>query len=203
MENAAEALKMAAAVLIFVLALSIAINSFSEARIASQKILDSRDREYDYSYVKNNGGTERLVGAESIVPTIYKAYKENYKIVFDGVFRDGIYKKKNENGEFTPIHSIDLQKEVLGNDTQKEQFIMSLLYGKKYKEFATLKPIFEKNLKIVLNEDGLYDKINDIGKLKESIGIYYLEEDGAQEEDNSNVPDINKTEKRVITYSKP
>ena len=49
MENAAEALQMAAAVLIFVLALSLSINAFGEARVASQTILEYSDREYDYS----------------------------------------------------------------------------------------------------------------------------------------------------------
>lgn len=82
MENAAEALKMAAAFLIFVVALSISINAFGEARRTSQTILDNRDREYDYTYVEDNGTTERIIGAETIVPSIYKAYKENYKIVF-------------------------------------------------------------------------------------------------------------------------
>ena len=51
MENAADALQMAAAVLIFVLALTIAINSFSQARQTAQLILDYNDREYDYTYV--------------------------------------------------------------------------------------------------------------------------------------------------------
>ena len=80
MENAADALKMAAAVLIFVMALSISINAFSEVRQTSQTILDYKDREYDYTYVDDNGGTTtRIVSAETIVPSIYKAYKENYK----------------------------------------------------------------------------------------------------------------------------
>lgn len=97
MENAAEALKMAAFVLIFVLALSISINAFGEVRRTSQIILNYKDREYDYEYVKG-GGTERKVSAETIVPSIYKAYKENYKIVFKTTKisqTKGLYQKKN------------------------------------------------------------------------------------------------------------
>ena len=83
MENVTEALQMAFGVLVFVVALSISINAFGEARQTSQIILDARDREYDYSWVEdNNGSTERIVLAETIIPSIYKAYKENYKIVF-------------------------------------------------------------------------------------------------------------------------
>ena len=52
-----------------------------------------------------------------------------------------------------------------------------------------------------LNDEGLYDKI--VGrKLKENIGIYYQEEAGVvEDEEDSSVPDANKTTKRVITYT--
>ena len=202
MENAADALKMAAAVLIFVMAISITINSFTETRVAATTILNNKDKEYDYSYVEDNGTTERLVSLESIIPTIYKAYKENYKIVFkENLFSDGVYKKINsETGTEDNVYSIDLQKEVLGNDTQKEQFIMAILYGSKYDQYETVKNTFKKNLKISLNSAGIYDKING-KKLKESIGIYYQEEAGEQDNTNPAVPDASKTEKRVITYS--
>ena len=204
MENAADALKMAAAVLIFVMAISITINSFTETRVVATTILNNKDKEYDYSYVEDNGTTERLVSLESIIPTIYKAYKENYKIVFkENLFSDGVYKKINsETGTEDNVYSIDLQKEVLGNDTQKEQFIMAILYGSKYDQYETVKNTFKKNLKISLNSAGIYDKING-KKLKESIGIYYQEEAGEQDNTNTTVPDANKTEKRVITYSVP
>ena len=223
MENAADALHMAASVLIFVLALTISINAFTEARITSRTILDYNDREYEYTYVENNGTTERIVGLESVVPSIYKAYKENYKIVFDDdgdtqtvdaselLGDDGIYRRKNESGDYIGIYSIDLQNEVLGNDTQKEQFIMAILYGRRYNDFNTVKSNFEDNLNIYLNETGIYDKIVSNGTgLKESLGVYYQEETpgddytgGTPEDDGSSVPDANKTIKRVITYSKP
>lgn len=220
MENAAEALHMAAAVLIFVLALTISINAFSEARMTSQTLLDYNDREYEYTYVEDNGTTKRIVGLESIVPSIYKAYKENYKIVFDDdgntevvdasnlLGDDGIYRIK-ESGHDVAVYSIDLQNEVLGSDTQKEQFIMSILYGNRYADFGTVRQNFIDNLGIYLNETGIYDKIISNGTgLYESLGIYYQEEtpsqysDGSSDDENvSSVPDANKTIKRVVTYS--
>ena len=221
MENATDALHMAAAVLVFVLALTISINAFTEARITATTILDRQDREYEYTYVEDNGTTERIVGLESIVPSIYKAYKENYKIVFrdshdsDGapilLGNDGIYRKKDDSGDFVGIYAIDLQNEVLGNDTQKEQFIMAILYGNRYENFDTIQQTFIDNLGIYLNETGIYDKIISNGTgLKESLGVYYQEETpsddytgGTPEDDGSSVPDANKTIKRVITYSKP
>ena len=95
MENAVDALKMAGAVLIFVIALSISIVSFGQVRQASDVILNYKDRETVYidgDYYYEATGTERTVGLETIIPSIYRAYNEQYKIVFQ--FADGrpIYK---------------------------------------------------------------------------------------------------------------
>lgn len=204
MENAADALKIAASVLIFVVALSISINAFGEARMTATTILNYQDNEYDYTYVEENKdasgnvSTERIVGVEAVIPSIYKAYRENYKIVFKGL-DGGVYTKDDETGRAQEINTIDLQNEVLGTESQKEQFVNAILYGRKYSEFNTVKTTFENNLRIHLNDEGIYDKI--VGrKIKENIGIYYQEEAGL-EEDDSSVPDANKTTKRVITYT--
>lgn len=199
MENATDALKMAAAVLIFVLALSISINAFGEARRASQVILDYRDREYDYTYI-TSGTTQRQVGLETIIPSIYKAYKENYKIIFDMQNindKNGLYSKKNENGNYDKINYIDLEKEVLGSDKQKEEFIKAIIYGKdsipdEYKkEFS--------DLGINLKDDGIYARIKGKNKkVTEKLGVYYQED---MQTGGSNTPDANKTKKRVITYT--
>lgn len=225
MENAADALQMAAAVLIFVVALTISINAFSQARSVSSEVLSYNDREYEYTYVEENLNpdgtttTKRIVFLESIVPSIYKAYKENYKIVFDDdgntstisasniLGNDGIYRVKDDAGNDVAVYTIDLQNEVLGNDTQKEQFLMAILYGKDYEEFNTVRTNFVDNLGIYLNEEGIYDKIISNGTaLKESLGTYYQEEapiGGVTDTDIDSVPDANKTLKRVITYSIP
>lgn len=197
MENATDALKMAAAVLIFVLALSISINAFGEARRTSQVILDYRDREYDYTYI-TSGTTQRQVGLETIIPSIYKAYKENYKIIFDMKEindKNGLYSKKNENGNYDEINYIDLEKEVLGSDKQKEEFIKAIIYGKKNIS-AEYKKEFS-DLGINLKDEGIYDRIKG-KKVTEKLGVYYQED---MQTGGSNTPDANKTKKRVITYT--
>ena len=213
MENAAEALKMAAAVLIFVVALTVAINSFGQARQTAQLILDYTDREYDYTYVEENKDsngdvmTERIVGLESIIPTIYKAYRENFKIVFDGcealLEDEGLFSEKNEDtGKMEKVYKIDLENETIGTDTLKEQFLMAILYGNKIDDFQTIKDTFKKT-GIELNSKGLCDKIN-TSKFKEEIGIYYQEQagiDNTNTTDTEEVPESNLTEKRVITYT--
>ena len=137
MENAADALQMAAAVLIFVLALTIAINSFGQAREVAQVVLDYNDREYESTYVENNGSTKRIVGLESIIPSIFKAYRENYRIVFENMPSDFyLYEMKNEDGDFEKITEIDMETGTrLGTDEQKLKFIMALLYGEKIEDY--------------------------------------------------------------------
>ena len=138
MENAAEALKMAAAVLIFVLALSICIASFSQARVASQTLLERTDKDYYTSFMTSDS-TERIVGLETIIPTIYKAYYENYKVVFrdsensddaQNHLPNGLYKQNNGNGNMEPVYEIDLEGQTMG--TRIELFIAAILYGKSY-----------------------------------------------------------------------
>lgn len=203
MENAADALKMAAAVLIFVLALSISINSFSEVRQTSQTILNYRDREYETTYVEDNGSTERLVGAETIIPSIYKIYQENYKIIFNINSIGYLYKKKitegEKKGQDKKINYIDLQKEVLGNESQKQRFIQAILYG--VNSFEGKSDVVKefKNLGIEFNNpNGIFEIIKN-KKYKESLGVYYQEE--VDSDSASNISENNKTKKRVITYS--
>lgn len=216
MENAVDALHMAASVLIFVLALSISINAFGQARQTADMLVSYNDREYSYTYVEENTDkegnvlTERLVGLDSIIPSIYKAYRENYKIVFknsEGVLNEGLYKKrKNETGEYEPVFQIDLENETLAGDEQKLEFLMAIIYGKKIDNFGPVSDRVRNNSGITLNKEGLYDKINN-EKFKEDIGIYYQEEAGVVDDDSdietsgSDVPEANKTEKRVITYT--
>lgn len=202
MENAIQALKMAAAVMIFVLSLTITITSFGEARKTLQTIISSQDREFnsrEEDYVSNatdasgNIITQRTIRAETIVPTIYKAYKENYKIVFKGLSKP-LYEKAstNSSGDRVKIYAIDLEKDVIGINKEKEEFIMALLYGSKYPQLIDK---FKKTGIFLYNED-FYDTIK--GKsFIESLGVYYQDElQGA-----SDVPDANRIKKRVITYT--
>ncbi len=189
MENAADALKMAAWVLIFVVALSIIINAFGIARQTTDILISYNDNEYYTDYVEQ-GNTERKVGYETIIPAIYRAYKENYKIIFLNNDGTPMYFYENKNTK-EQINYIDLEKQNVGNDTAKEEFIKYIVTGK---EINNSQYKFENSYDIKNN--GLYNQIK--GKqFTESLGVYYQEEiDGNQ----SNTPDANKTKKRVITY---
>lgn len=141
MENASEALKMAFGFVMFVLALTLSISSFSQATKAVDTIITLRDREEDYTYVEpitDSSGkiiTERIVGIETVIPTMYKAYKENFRIVFYKA--DGsefqLYWETDSFGNQTgkKVNYIDLTKEILPNATEAIEHLDILLNKRK------------------------------------------------------------------------
>lgn len=91
MENAVEGLKLAFAVLLLTMALSLTIAFFSKARTTAEMVLHSSDKTayYDYSMysVPQDTSGNRIVGYETIIPTLYKYDKERYKVTF----KEGTY----------------------------------------------------------------------------------------------------------------
>ena len=200
MENAAEALKMAAAVLMFVMALSVAIVSYGEVRRTADEILDIRDRETEYidgNFYYETTGTERTVGLETIIPTIYRVYYENYRIVFtgSGIEDTPIYTNISNNSNEERF-ALDLSYEtkiINGNDMQKIRILLNaIFYGEKTIEFDTL---YKRRVSLPTKSlyERLQEKISDGYKIKEYLGVYY-------QNDGPNVPEANKIEKRIITY---
>lgn len=205
MENASEALFMAFAVLVFVVALSIGISSFSLARQTTQAIVDRTDRDFDYKYISSTLNSEgkameiRTVGVETIVPALYRAYKENYIVRFykeeNGTTNPlNIYKRK-VNGEMVETNEINLEKESIANQEKATLFIDKVLYGG-LKNVTSFNNNFE-NLQV----NGFYDIIKKT-KFKEELGVYYIEDvnNGETNSNDDEISEVNKTEKRVITY---
>ena len=215
MENAAEALRMAGGVLIFVLALTISINAFSQSRQGIDNLVLYSDREFLSTYVEQNEGTKRIVGTESIVPTIYRAYKENIKINF--IFSNNqesdtsiapLYTVSSYGSdENEKIFSIDLSTQTNGSEKQKEFFLYNILFGTGIKGNGKLytDDEYDDNMKsfktIIFNPDGLYKRLTNgdlRGTYEESLGVYFLNQgDGTTDKSTTN-----KTEKKVITYQK-
>ena len=140
-ENVADALKMAGSVLLFVLGLSISILALTQARESIDIVLSYSDREAltiendpRYYYISNENDTSRYVGKETIIPAIYRAYKENYKIVFEFPDNYFLFQQllKDQNGEMVQcdINTIDLSKQVIANDLASRQFLYGIIYGK-------------------------------------------------------------------------
>ena len=229
MENVADALKMAGSVLLFVMALSVAILAFTQAREGIDMILKYSDREYytvkndsRYYYLssglKNSDNTqryERYVGKETIIPNIYRAYKENFKIIFNFPnSTDYLYKDTTKLAPNDTFTKIDLEQEGLGigSDLDSRAFLYFIIFGTDGLNYnSEYKDIYDKKFKNLelLKTGGLYQYITDnveLGnyKIKEELGTYYMEDipkDTTDTEGASSLENVNKNEKRVITYS--
>ncbi|MCI8443912.1 MAG: hypothetical protein HFJ37_01840 [Clostridia bacterium] len=211
-ENIADALKMAGSVLLFVIGLSICIFTYSQAREAMDIVLSYSDREFlsiegdkRYYYLANENDTNRYVGKETILPAIYRAYKENFKIVFEFpddyyLFEQEVKSQTSNTMETKKITTIDLQKQSLANDLASRQFLDGILYGKY--DYEEGKGIFDykAKFKITPNSISLYDYLTSkqaTYNIKESLGTYYVDDVGG----TTQVNEVEKTEKRVITYT--
>lgn len=115
MENAVDALKMAFAVIVFVMALSISINMFSNARETADVVLHSSDITEYMQYQEAAQGTEsRIVGLETVIPTLYKYYKENYTVIF-----------KDANGDYMCIYTTKMRNTSLWSSDYTNKYYKS------------------------------------------------------------------------------
>ena len=226
MENATKALEIGFGVLIFVVALSLSISTFSNATRAITNIMTNEDKTQSYVYVTEANGVDennsRIVGDETIVPAMYKAYKENYKILFldqngnpitlyyktrnssketeivDGESVTVLPREKDDYGEEIEINFVDLEEEVLGGVEDAIQHLDFILYGNNYQKDD--KKYYTKYKRQIYYPDGLYDFLVD-KKFIEILGEYYQEDaEAGTEIPETQVAEINKTKKRIITY---
>lgn len=84
MDDAVQALTMAFAVIVFVMALTVSMMLIGQARDASDTLTQYSDLTafYDNIQLLDNGEgvteTERIVGLDTVIPTLYRYYKENF-----------------------------------------------------------------------------------------------------------------------------
>lgn len=84
MENATHALIMAFSVMVLVIALTVSIVAFNSAKQTADIIVYTKDETnyYQYEGIRGKQAENRIVGLETVIPTLYKYYKENYTVVF-------------------------------------------------------------------------------------------------------------------------
>ena len=192
MENAADALKIAFAVMVFVLALSLSISCLSEANSAVQAVAFMRDRETNYTYVTPSSKLTRIVGVETVVTSMYKADGTDLVLYYRTDNNGNRIKKDNVD---IPVTYIDLKDENYANAEEAITHLNFLLGNYRsyksndyYTKHSNLKK-YEKQL----NDDyyshgGLYNFF--AGKtFIENLGEYYQGTDST------------KIKKRVITYT--
>lgn len=165
MENAVDALKLAFAVLVFVIALTLTFSIVGQARVTSDIILALNDKTNYYEYVEENEvnaknkGKDRIVGFDTILPTIYRYAKEQYAVTI--LDTDG-----------TPIVRYDLYTEGFmsgWDETLKRQ--QRTGNDSEYEEIQKRIEIVDDYIRSELNKNATDKPIWD-SLVKESSGIY-------------------------------
>ena len=194
MENASDALIMAADILIFIVALTLCISSFSNVRQGVDNIINrpetikmAKDSEGYINYIQSDKSkATRVVGAETIIPTLYRAIKENFVVYIK-------FNSETEN-KIKGIPNIKSTKatkrfEITKDDGSKDTLIKQddIIY--KFK--AGNNPSEKNNYAInMLCRNGLYDKLKAC-KFNEYLGEFQYDTTTNEE---------NRTTYRIITY---
>lgn len=150
MENAVDALKIAAAILVFIIAISSSFSLFGTAKHTADSIINMRDKqayldaaeeEYggilytstetvaDERAIGVNKYGDRIVSVEDVVSTIYRYYKEKYGVTI--LKQDGTVLARydsNTDAVMSQWYNIVDAKDESGNliaraDEQKENFV--------------------------------------------------------------------------------
>jgi len=191
MENAADALIMAGQVLIFIVALSVCISSFTTVREEVNRIIDEPETinlakgsngYINYIQARDNNAT-RVVGIETIISSMYRAIKENYVIYIK------LSNPNDYNITITGIDTItatkDITKKINNTDTtyiSRGDTLMKITIGEDTNQ----------DVNSILKAAGgnFYDTLSD-KNFYEFLGEY---------QDNNNVTTENKQTYRIITY---
>lgn len=220
MENLTDALKIVLAVFAFVLALSVAISMFSQLNETSKIVLKSSDITNYYEYkIATNEEQSRIIGLETIIPTLYKYYKENYTILFlkadgtpltlyksqtniKGWAKEGIIGKYYSNkSDKNGVCSFDVEEETLryepwtGSTTDFKNNLDAFLYGGVFKYPSG---VTDSEGKDGYYYEGFIKKYKN-KRFKEMLGEYYYNLE--TEEDLKVENELTKgKKKRVIIY---
>lgn len=183
MENASDALIMAGQVLIFIIALTVCISSFTTVRTQINKIVGqtdeirlAKDGETYLNYMESDKEKAiRIVGSDTLVSSMTRSIKENYVV----------YVKLNGDQDLGGIDTIKAAADLVINGktlvTKKDDTLIKVKAG------ANSNQSINKIL-----EDKLFDIIKD-KTFYEYLGEY-------QEYSSSGVSTENKEVRRIITY---
>lgn len=188
-DNLSDALYMAGAILIFVIALTVSMSSFTEMRTQIDEIIEADSKlelvTDEQGYINYMSGKDelnedldvRVVGPETVVSSMYRVAKENYIVYI---------KMDNIPSEIDTItlsqKGLDAQKYKGTDIIEKNDEIIEITINGQ-----------NSNIDVLLEDKGLYKAlIKDNGKkFKEYLGVY---------QESSGADEANKTTYRVVTY---
>ena len=224
MENAVDALKIALGVFVFTMALSLTMYMFTMAGETSDIVLQSSDVTKLMEYIEINDmiGEDRVVGLETIIPTLYKYYKENYTVIFlesngtplelyetqtnPDLWSPGYTNKYYDNNQDLKVCSFDVDEET----RRREPWTGNTNYYKQNLDMFLSGGTFEAPSGNGMNYDYSSGQVNGWGnssfieefkdkQFRESLGEYtYNDVSSATGTETTNVKE---RKKRVIIYT--
>ncbi|MCF0124323.1 MAG: hypothetical protein HUJ68_00935 [Clostridia bacterium] len=219
MENATDALVMAGSVLLFIIGLTVAVLSFSNVREAIDARLNYADREYitikedpRYYYVASTNNPTRNVGLDTVIPSLYRAFKESYTVVFNFQnFNNGRYYlyeytdgKQYSLIDFSDNNSINIDDDDKGNHKitiapeDVNEFINGIIYGVSTSNLENFKDKFN----VTPNTQPLIEILSGENiEIEEKLGVYNSHDIGSETSIlNEDTRKAQETKIRVITY---
>ena len=217
MEDAVDALKMGFAVLVFTIALSLTIYMFSQIKTTADSVLHSSDITEFMEYEKVTANSEdRIVGLETIIPTLYKYRKENYTVIFrnaDGSYMPlyetqtdtnnwsaGYINKYFSGNKSKSICSFDIDEETkrhepwTGDPDKTKEMLDCFIEGKEYK-------YTDSRGEQTIQFKGLYQYANEKFKFKENLGEYIYNVENGETDESLYTGLLKNKKKRVIIYT--
>ena len=206
MDNAIDALKIAFAVLIFVIALSVTMNAFSQAKTVSDYVFYMADKTNFYEYISENRNADyRVVSGETIIPTLYRYYKENFNVIIKDAndkvlvefnLEDEIkaYNKDYKSAPWLGNANIDTKLRVDVEVSGKEKTIngvewkpkvaggiLAYVKGKKFEETFREYRYSGKEITVVKDEKTGKEKIDYVDNVNEDTNEYMQVYDRSEE----------------------
>ena len=140
MENAADALKIAFAVFIFVIALTITFSLVAQAKSTADVVLYYSDETNFYDYYTNFSDKNRLVSVSDIISTLHRYDKESLCVMVDLKDRNSPYKfELSKSNNFADTEAIEkdlgnfINNKLLkdySDKTFKEEFVEVPISGR-------------------------------------------------------------------------
>ena len=219
MENAVDAIYIAGAVLLLLVALTVGISSFSTQVSQIDEIVQADERvdiatEGTGNFVNyiSHSDTTRVVSVDTIVNTLYRSYKENYTVY---IKLNSYASLKNEDKYVTKAQktttvtqSDGTQKNIINKDDEILVFKITTEYNLQNAKEKLNNMLADQshknpegaNLYNVLKSDASHNK-----QYSEYIGELYQNDIAstpgeAWPTDKDKVSDYNKTKVRIITY---
>ena len=200
MENAVKALEYAFAVLIFVIGLSASIYLLSEVKTTSDIVFSQVDTQQFYvdaeipeDELTDNGNIKyngRIVNVETIVPTLYRYYKENYIVEFydlegNNIIKFDLSQETTTRQLWTANPEVDAKKRLdifLNGIKGKEEETTAIINSQTYD--------ISEDIAFVKNSDGNY-VMEDKGYV-EKYGLYDYCKDKKFSEEYAYVPEVSE-----------